>query len=124
VIHVQLVGGTYCGGVTVGSVPAFISWDGSSWEVVEFNIPSGGADASKCQGIAKSGDPAPTGKEVGDWYVFIGSGSLDWPGQVKDMPGIVILDRYEDVGGTNTAIWNGCLDGASLWDLTIFRKLP
>ncbi len=99
---------TYCGGVVVNSIPAFISWNGSAWTVHEFDVssdPGGGGDSS-LQGIIWAGTSAPVDKEVGDWYIFMGGGTLNWPGMVKDKPGVVYIDRIEDVGGTPTPMWD------------------
>jgi len=96
---------TYCGGVQVTVTPAFIVWNGTAWSVKEFGIPQGVGDPSQCQGLTTATDPQPQGKKVGDWYVFLGGGSLNWSGATKDAPGIVYLDRFEMVGGNNTAMW-------------------
>jgi len=63
--------------------------------------PGGDPDNSKCQGLAFGGDPAPEGKSLGDWYVYMGEGPLTWTGPAKEKPGIV----YLTVDGSNQQIW-------------------
>jgi hypothetical protein len=91
----------YCDGVEVTKLPAFIFFNGTEWRVKEFDISAeviGGNINAK--GIVTEGTSAPGSPEVGHWYVFAGPGSLNWPGQTIDGPGIVYCTA------TNPASWN------------------
>jgi len=95
----------YCGGMEVTALPAFIIWNGTAWTVQNLGIPQSAADASKCQGLAFSTDVAPQGKAIGDWYVFVGGGTLSWPGDAKTQSGIVYLKTITTVGSITTYYW-------------------
>ena len=94
---------TYCGGVAVSELPSFIAWNGTVWSVKPFSTPQGVGDASQCQGLAKPGDPMPLGKELGDWYVFIGGGRLNWQGLTSNKAGIVYVKSLQG-GGTSQVL--------------------
>ncbi|MGV8828256.1 MAG: hypothetical protein ACWA6U_08030 [Breznakibacter sp.] len=94
---------TYCGGVAVSELPSFIAWNGTAWSVKPFSTPQGVGDASQCQGLAKPGDPMPLGKELGDWYVFIGGGRLNWQGLTSNKAGIVYVKSLQG-GGTSQVL--------------------
>lgn len=81
---------TYCGGVEVTTIPAFVMWTGSAWSAKNIGLPQGVGEASKCQGLVFANDLQPSGKAVGDWYVFMGGGSINW-GTAISSAGIVYL---------------------------------
>lgn len=81
---------TFCGGVVVTTIPAFVVWTGTAWSAKNIGLPQGVGEASKCQGLAFANDPQPLGKSIGDWYVFMGGGSLTWSIAMLS-PGIVYL---------------------------------
>lgn len=82
---------TYCGGVVITTIPAFVLWDGSAWKAKNIGLPEGVGEASQCKGLVFAGDAQPSGKSLGDWYVFMGGGSLTWTGGAKISSGIVYL---------------------------------
>lgn len=81
---------TYCGGVEVTTIPAFVMWTGSEWSAKNIGLPKGVGEASKCQGLVFANDLQPSGKAVGDWYVFMGGGSINW-GTAISSAGIIYL---------------------------------
>jgi hypothetical protein len=96
---------TYCGGVTVTTLPAYIVWNGTEWKAKNIGLPVAAANPNQCQGLAFAGDAAPVGKVVNDWYVFVGGGSLAWPGATKTTPGIVYLKSINVIGGITVYDW-------------------
>ncbi|TLX73686.1 hypothetical protein E9993_14610 [Labilibacter sediminis] len=83
---------TFCAGLEVTALPAFIVWDGSNWKLNQIGIPTEETTDTGLRGIARSGDPEPDSPQVGDWYMYIDTAELAWPGPAKAKPGIVILD--------------------------------
>jgi hypothetical protein len=103
----------YCGGVEVTSLPAFIVWNGTEWSVKHFEVMVEViAPASQAKGIVSVSTPAPQSPQVGDWYVFVGTGVLNWPGPVKNSPGIVYCT------GTSPVNWSFQSFGTGQTNLT------
>jgi hypothetical protein len=89
---------TYCQGVTVSSLPSFIVFNGSQWSVLEFNIVAEIiAPESQSKGIVTASSQAPISPALKDWYMFVGAGTLNWPGDIKNRPGIVYCSSVSPV---------------------------
>jgi hypothetical protein len=89
---------TYCSGLEVTALPAFIVWKEDAWSITQIGVPTDTVDSTNTglKGIARAGDPEPSEPSIGDWYVYIGSEELAWAGEnTIDSPGIVILDSTE-----------------------------
>ncbi len=84
---------TYCAGLEVTALPAFVIWNGSSWKLNQIGVAAEETSGTGLKGIATAGDPEPSSPSVGDWYIYIGSSTLNWPSQNGiNKPGVVILD--------------------------------
>lgn len=80
----------FCGNVEVLTLPAFIVWNGSAWSIKAFEIIVNViAPESQAKGIVTQSTVKPSVFVVNDWYLFVGPGTLNWPGTVKDAPGVV-----------------------------------
>lgn len=89
---------TYCSGLEVTALPAFIVFKEDAWSITQIGVPTDDDESTSTglKGIARADDPEPEGATEGDWYVFISSEELDWTGEdTIDSPGIVILDSVE-----------------------------
>lgn len=80
----------YCGGVSISKLPAFIVFDGNEWSVMEFDlsVELEGPEI-KAKGVIFDNAIPPSSPNQGDYYIFLGDGTLNWSGATIDRPGIV-----------------------------------
>ncbi|MGQ1890649.1 hypothetical protein ACT29H_09425 [Thermophagus sp. OGC60D27] len=80
----------YCGGVSVAKLPAFIVFDGNEWSVMEFDL-SVDIDIPeiKAKGVILDGAIPPTSPKEFDYYIFLGSETLNWNGVTINRPGVI-----------------------------------
>ncbi len=107
---------TFCAGLEVTALPAFIVWKQNSWRLNQIGVASEETTDNGLRGLARAGYPQPNNPQVGDWYVYLDSSELEWPSQTAiAKPGIVRLDSinpsnnwvltpFGDEGGGGTPI--------------------
>ncbi len=87
---------TYCGGLKVTALPAFIVWKEGSWKLNQIGVPTDETDDTGLRGIARSGDAEPSNPQIGNWYVYLDKETLQWSSQADiNKPGIVRLESLE-----------------------------